>query len=436
MANHTATDGHVIEMDIAGAICLLIFVGTLVVLLVGRFDETAVALFSLGLCSLVIYLLDNISFAAMLNGIGWDTVLFITAMMVIISVLGSSGMFQYVALILARRTEGSPKRLFIVFMGFVFVVSLFFHPLPTLLIIGAFTVEVCNSLGIDFRPFLIAEAVVANSSSLPSPIGSVPNMIVVSLTKLDVGLMFVTLFPLSLLILGVTIWYFLRYYRSVLTQPSSPTAGHLFEIEPRLMIRSRFDFYVSIIALALLLTGLVFVPAESAIVALVVAGGLLVISYRRAKDLLNRLSWDTVFFVVGLFGIVAALQATGVVDDLVSIVRVVVGANPFTAIAAMIWLPGLALAVLDTIPVATIIAPMAVKLETLSKIVPISVIAGLNFSVYVIPFGDAPNMYLLDLAEKNNGAISWMAFTKAVFPLGLVHLIVSTVYLFAISILV
>ncbi|RDE14515.1 MAG: hypothetical protein C4K47_04045 [Candidatus Thorarchaeota archaeon] len=423
-------------MDIAGIICLIIFVGTLLVILLGRLDETAVALFSLGLCALVLYTFNNIAFTAMLGSIYWDTVLFIAAMMIIISVLGSSGMFQYMALVLARWTRGEPRRLFMVLMGFVFVVSLVLQPLPTILIIGAFTAEVCNSLGIDFRPYLLSEAVVANSASIPSPIGSIPNMIVVSLTEMNIGLMFVTLFPLSLLLLGVTIWYFLRYYRQVFAQLPGAAASHLFDIEPRLMIRSRLDFFVSAIALAVLITGLVLVPTESVTVALVVAGGLLVISFQRAKVLLNQLSWNTVFFIVGLFGIVAALQVTGVSTDLVAAMTAVVGNNVFIAILVMIWLPGFVMSAFDTIPIAAFLAPMSVEFASLNRIVPISMVAGLNFSVYVIPFGDAPNMYLRDLAEKNRGPISWMDFTKAVTPLGLVHLAISTAYLFAVAALV
>lgn len=428
--------GSVNGIDIAGTICLIVFIVTLVVLIIGKFDETAVALLSMAICALIVYVLDGIPFPAMLSYVGWDTVLFITSMMIIISVLGSSGMFQYVALILARRTEGNPRRLFIVFMVFVFVVSLFFHPLPTLLIIGAFTVEVCDGLGIDYRPFLISEAVVANFSSFPSPIGSIPNMIVVSLTKMDIGLMFVTLFPLSAFLLLVTTAYFLRYYRQEFAQPPTAAAGHLFTVEPSAMIRSKFDFYVSVVALTLLIAGMVLVPAESAIVAMIVAGGLLVMSFERAKILLSQLSWDTVFFIVGLFGIVAALNATGATGDLVTGMAALVGSNVFVAIFMMIWMPGLVFSILDTVPVATFFAPMAAQFSSLNPIVPLSVVTGLNFSVYVIPFGDAPNVYLVNLAEENGRPITWRDFTKITLPLGLVHMAIATVYLFAASMIV
>lgn len=411
---------------------------TLAVLVVTKFDETAIVLLSMSICAVVTYVIGGLSFSVVLGYVGWDTILFIMAMMIIISVLGSSGMFQYMALIIAGRAKGDPKKLYIMFMGLVFLISLFIHPLPTILIMGAFTVEVCNGLDIDFRPFLISEAVLANSGSIATPIASIPDMIIVSLAKMDVGLMFIVLFPLSLLLLIVTILYFLRYYRDAFAPSPTLATSDLFMVEPSVMIRSRFDFYVSVLALAVLMAGLVLIPNESAIVALLVAAALLVLSFDRAKDLLNRLSWDTVFFVVGLFGIVAALEATGVVEDLVNALGVAGGNNVFVATFMMIWLPGLVLSTMDSVPVAALLAPTVAQgtvLATLSPVVSQALIVGVNASVYVIPFGDAPNYIVLDIAERNRRPITWTVFTRAIFPLGILHLVIATIYLFGVAML-
>ncbi len=419
-------------------ICLAVFIVTLAALVLTKFDETAIVLLSMSICAIVTYVIGGLSFSVVLGYVGWDTILFIMAMMIIISVLGSSGMFQYMALIIAGRAKGDPKKLYMMFMVLVFLISLFIHPLPTILIMGAFTVEVCNGLDIDFRPFLISEAVVANSGSIATPIASIPDMIIVSVAKMDVGLMFIVLFPLSLFLLFLTILYFLRYYRDAFVPSPTLATTDLFMVEPSVMIRSRFDFYVSVLALAVLMTGLVLIPNESAIVGLLVAAALLVLSFDRAKDLLNRLSWDTVFFVVGLFGIVAALEATGVVEDLVNALGVVGGSNVFVAIVMMIWLPGLVLSTMDNVPIAALLAPTVAQgtvLGSLSPVVSQSLILGVNASVYVVPFGDAPNYIVLDIAERNRRPITWTVFTRATFPLGILHLVIATIYLSAVAML-
>jgi Na+/H+ antiporter NhaD/arsenite permease-like protein len=48
----------------------------------------------------------------------------------------------------------------------------------------------------------------------------------------------------------------------------------------------------------------------------------------------------------------------------------------------------------------------------------------------MIPFGDAPNMIAVGLASEEGKPISFIEFTKVAFPLGLLHLVVSTVYSF------
>ncbi|MHA1948831.1 MAG: SLC13 family permease [Candidatus Thorarchaeota archaeon] len=159
-------------MDIAGGVIILILIGTLVVILSERIDETATALFGMSLAGLVLYVSYDFPFREFVILMQWDTILFVTAMLIVVAIAASSGMFQYIALLLIRRTGGNPRSIFTTFMGFVFVISLFLDPLPTMLVMGAFTVEVCKTLDIDFRPILISEVIVANFASISSLVGS------------------------------------------------------------------------------------------------------------------------------------------------------------------------------------------------------------------------------------------------------------------------
>ncbi|RDE14514.1 MAG: hypothetical protein C4K47_04040 [Candidatus Thorarchaeota archaeon] len=419
-------------LEIAGIICLIIFIVTLVVLLIEKFDDTAVVLFSMGLAAAVLYAVGGYGFVEMLNAMNWDTILFVMAMMIIISVVGSSGMFQYTALILAKRTRGDPRKVFLVFMTIVFVMSPFIPPLPTIIIMATFTVEICRGLGIDFRPFLIGEIIVADLGSLPTPIGSIPNLLIVRLANLDVGSMFVILMPLSVILLLVTIVFLLNYYKDVLVPGKFDETSELFQVDPRVMIKSRFDFYLSILTLGVLMAGLILVPNESAMVAVLVASALLVISFDRAKDLLQQLSWETVFFVVGLLGLVASLSVTNVVTDLVGGLVALVGGNMYIAAFVFIWVPGFAIGILDTTAVGALMAPVAAEFPGGSPIVATSLVAGVNMGGYTIPFGDAPNMYVVSLAEENESHISWAEFIKLAMTVGLIHLATATVYMFII----
>jgi Na+/H+ antiporter NhaD/arsenite permease-like protein len=425
-------------MDVAGAIIVIILIVTLLVILSERINETAMALLAMSIVGGILYLAYGFTFTELVLLMPWDTILFVTAMLIVVAIAASSGMFQYIALVLIRRTEGSPRMIFLTFMGFVFIISLFLDPLPTMLVMGVFTVEVCKTVDLDFRPILISEVIVANFASFPSLVGSVPNLIIFLKSNIDLPFAFVVLMPLSLILFGLTMFLLLRQYGASLVVEGSSDWNVLYMIKPSVMIKSRHDFYLSIIAMTILILGFTIgaVRVEASLIAMMVASGMLVFSHERAKDLLRTLSWDTIFFLVGLFGILAGLEKTKVIDEFVNGTMSLIGDNVLLGIAIMIWIPGFALSLIDNIPIATLLAPLGLRLGAINTVVPLALIVGANVGGYMIPFGDAPNMIVIGLAADEGKPISFMEFTKIALPLGFLHLLVSTVYLFMVAMLI
>ena len=425
-------------MGISSILVLIIFIVTLLLIMTERIDETAITIFGMSLAGVVLFVLDGISFSEYLLEIEWGSIMFIAAMLIIVAVAASSGMFQYLALIMVRRTQGNPRMVFLTMMGFVFAISLFLDPLPTMLVIGTFTVEICRAIDMDFRPLLISEVVVANFASFPTIVGSVPNLVIAVWTGVNAGLMFLILMPLSIILFVVTIPILLRLFKDSFVEQESHDSDFIFLLPPRVMINSRRDFYLSVVAMIILLTGFMIAPTfniDVTMIALIIASGMLVFSEKRAKEFIRQLSWDTIFFLIGLFGLVVALNLTGTVNDLANGLGFLTGGNIFIAIMLMIWIPGLALSAVDNIPVAAVLAPLAVQFGEMNPVVPMALLAGTNVGGYAIPFGDAPNMIAVDLAEKGHRPITFMDFTKVVLPIAILHMIIITIYCSVVSLL-
>lgn len=424
-------------MDAAGAIILIVLIITLLVIVSERINETATALFAMSIVGGVLYLAYGLTFGDFVLLMQWDTILFITAMLIVVAVAASSGMFQYIALVLIHRTRGNPQMIFVTFMGFVFVISLLLDPLPTMLVMGAFTVEVCKTTDMDFRPFLISEVIIANVASIPSFVGSIPNLVIVVKGGIDVGLMFIVLMPLALILFAVTIPLLLRQFGDSLVADGGADWNVLYMIKPSVMIKSRHDFYLSLIAMIILILGFTIgaLRVEASLIAMLVASGMLVFSHKRAQDLIRHLSWDTIFFLVGLFGIIAALESANVISEFVNGTMALIGSNVFLAIGIMIWIPGFVLSIIDNVPVAALLAPLGLELGAINAAVPLSLLVGTNVGGYMIPFGDAPNMLAVGLAADEGKPISFMSFTKIALPLGVIHLVISTLYLFLVAFL-
>jgi Na+/H+ antiporter NhaD/arsenite permease-like protein len=421
--------------DIAFWVVMAVFIVTLTVIMFEKVNETAATLFAMSVCGIAV-VLDGVpnpltgeplTFPSFIALIEWDTILFIASMMMVVSISASSGMFQYISLILAQRTGGEPKKIFRTFILFVYGLSLFLDPLPTILVMAPFTIQVCRALEMDFRPLLISEVIVANIASFPVVVASVPNLLIVSWADIP-AIDLLMLLPLSLMLVLVTLPIFMRIYGERLSDNKYHDPSLLMMIQPVTMIRSRRDFYVSVFGLAVLIMGFVLRPEDVALTSIMVASLLLAFSHERAKQLLKELSWDTVFFLIGLFGIVNALEVVGVISAASAAMVSIVGTNPFIGVLIMIWIPGAVLAVIDNIPVAAFLAPMAVDLGQVSRAVPISLIVGANVGGYFIPFGDAPNMIVVAESAANGRPLSFAEFTKVAVPLGTLHLVLSTLY--------
>jgi Na+/H+ antiporter NhaD/arsenite permease-like protein len=429
---------YIMEVSVVGIIIVIILIVTLLVILSERINETAMTLLAMSIVGGVLYVAYGFTFTEFVSLMPWDTILFVTAMLIVVAIAASSGMFQYIALVLIRRTQGNPRMIFVTFMGFVFIISLFLDPLPTMLVMGVFTVEVCKTVDLDFRPILISEVIVANFASFPSLVGSVPNLVIVVESSIDLPFMFIVLMPLSLILFGLTIFLLLRQYGDSLVVEGSSDWNVLYMIKPSVMIKSKHDFYLSIIAMTILILGFTIgaVRVEASLIAMMVASGMLVFSHERAKDLLRTLSWDTIFFLVGLFGIIAGLEHTGVISAFVQGTADLIGQNIFMAIGIMIWIPGFVLSIIDNIPIAALLAPLGFELKTINAVIPLALIVGTNVGGYMIPFGDAPNMIVVGLAADEGKPISFIDFTKIALPLGFLHLLVSTAYLFIVAMLI
>jgi Na+/H+ antiporter NhaD/arsenite permease-like protein len=420
---------------VAGVIVLAIFVIALLAIMSERVNDTAASLMAFGISATVVYFLDGVQFVDYASGIGWDVILFVAAMMIIVSVVASSGLFQYLGIILALRTFGNPRRIFNYFMILVFIISLLFDPLPTMLIVSAFTVEVCNAIDVDFRPYLMTEAVIAGIGSMPTPIGSVTNLVMVYLADINIALMFIAMLPLTIILFLVTMRYMLKKFNTEINDTTERDMTDLFSIDPNVAIRSRQDLIISSIGMGILILGLIILPQQAAMLALIVAGALLMLSKDRAKELLRRLSWDTVFFLMGIMGIVQGLVLTDIIASLAAGLQWLSEASVLLAIVLMVMIPGGVMAPMDAKAVGILLAPAARNLTAINPMVPLALIAGTNAGSYVVPFGDAPNMVVVSISEKNLKPLSWAEFNKIVIPLGLLHLVIIIAYFGILSLL-
>ncbi len=426
---------------------IVVFIGTYVLISTEKVNRTAMALLGMALAGFVFWIAWSIGilpilhpFEALIAEIEWTTIIFIIAMSMIVSVAAASGLFQFIALKIAARSEGDHKKLFITFLVFVSGISLFFDTVSTMLIAAPLTIEICKALEIDFKPFLISEAIVCNFSSIPSLVGAVPNLVIAGETGLDVGFLFVAFMPLSIILFLVSLPILLRYYSSTFGVTEEHRIDRVFSIDPATMIKDKWDFNISVVAIIVLVVGFAVGPGFGLLppmVAIFVAGFLLLLAHERANEFLNQVGWPTVFFLVGLFGLVGALVITDLIGALGDSFAPIIQDDPAFALVFLTWIPAMLSAFLDNLPVAAVLAPIAVQFADVSPILPLALVFAVNIGGYIFtPLGSPANMVVIGLSEKQHDPISFIEFVKIGTLLGLIHLTIGSGYLLLLNALI
>ncbi|TFG06522.1 hypothetical protein EU522_01530, partial [Candidatus Thorarchaeota archaeon] len=266
--------------------------------------------------------------------------------------------------------------------------------------------------------------------------GAVPNLVIAGVTKLDVGFLFVTFMPLMIILFLISWRILLKWYDASLSgETDEYRADAVLSIDPTTLIKNRWDFNVSVVAIILLVIGFALGPAFGIVppmVALLVASFMLLLAHEKANEFLNRVGWPTVFFLVGLFGLVVALELTGLIDALGEVIGDIVGGNAVFATVFLVWIPAMLSAFLDNLPVSAVLAPIALNLMELgvSPVLPLALVFAVNIGGYIFtPLGSPANMVAIGLSEAEHDPIAFIEFVKIGTILGIIHLTIGSGYL-------
>ena len=137
------------------------------------------------------------------TGIDWDVIFLLLGMMVIVSVLRQTGVFEYVAIWAAKRANGSPLRIMILLVLVTAVASALLDNVTTVLLIAPVTLLVCDRLAINAAPFLIAEVLASNIGGAATLVGDPPNIIIASRAGLTFNDFLVHMAPIVVIVMVV-----------------------------------------------------------------------------------------------------------------------------------------------------------------------------------------------------------------------------------------
>ena len=436
------------QLTFTGILVLLVFIIVLAILVTEKIDKTALSLVGATVVVFILFVFpQNNLHGEKINVINlfgkesifpWETVMFIFFMMMIVAMSARSGLFQWLALVSIQITKGHPKTLYFAFILLTFIISFFFDTVTTMLILAPLTIEIMKVLDRDFRPYLIAEAIVANFGSIPSLIGSVPNIVIGNNSGINFLEFLVILGPLTLIFLFTSIPVFLLFHKNILDEQHqvSNIDEKIFLLDAAIVIKQPKIFIISILGLVILILGFTLgqVLEMSPVLTAMLAMSFLIIETRDSiSETLKEVQWGTIFFIVGLLIIVQAIEELGIIHLAAELLEPLIAGIPSLSGVLMINIAGFLSGIVDNIPISAALAPVATTLGAAiptidGKFLALGLIVGVNVGGYLTPIASPANILALSFSEKEHTPITFVEFAKIGTSLSILHLVIGSIY--------
>src|SRR4051812_35416572 len=346
------------------ALAIAVFVVAYGLIASDRVNKTLVALYGAGVVVAVGLLSSDDIFYSRETGIDWDVVFLLLGMMIIVSVVRQTGVFEYVAIWSAKRAKGSPLRIMILLVLVTAVASALLDNVTTVLLIAPVTLLICDRLAINPIPFLMTEVFASNIGGAATLVGDPPNIMIASRAGLSFNDFLVHMAPIVIVIMVVFVAMLPHLFRGSFDVDVERVADVMALDEreairdPRLLVKCGVVL-IGVFAAFIAHSVLHIAPS---MVALLGAGILVLISRLERSDYLSSVEWETLLFFAGLFIMVGALAKTGVIDQLARATADVPGGN---AVLTVMLIPGVSAPVsgiIDNIPYVATMTPIVHEL--------------------------------------------------------------------------
>ncbi|SDJ13939.1 Na+/H+ antiporter NhaD [Actinokineospora alba] len=424
-------------MSVSQILSIVVFVGAYTLIATERVHRVAAALGGAALMLALGLTNGETAFHSLDAGVDWNVVFLLLGMMVIVGVIKQTGLFEYLAIAAAKRAKGKPYAVLVMFVVITAVASAALDNVTTVLLIAPVTFLVCDRLGLNPIPFLIAEVLASNIGGTATLIGDPPNIIIASRSGLTFNDFLIHLAPFVVVLMAVFVLVCRWMFRSAFKYDEKRVA-EVMALSEREAIRDKTLLWQSMIVLALVLVGFVLHSAlhlDPSVVALLGAGVLVLISKITTEQAIADVEWETLVFFMGLFIMVGALVKTGVIDKVSQALADGVGGEPLLAVMALLGLSAVLSAIVDNIPYVATMSPIVSDLVAAQGGTPQaeslwwSLALGADLGGNATAVGASANVVMLGLAARNGTPISFWQFTRYGIVIATLSVVLAAPYL-------
>ena len=353
-----------LELTLTMMATLGVLLGMYVILITEVIHRTAIALFGALVMLIVLFVTgvldphDSVDFV--IGAIDFNTIGLLLGMMVIVGILGETGIFQYIGIKAAKISNGNVWKLMVLLAIITAVGSAFLDNVTMVLLMVPVTISVCKILNINPISFILAQIFASNIGGATTLIGDPPNIMIGSAAGIDFMTFAYHMTPEIIITMAVTVVLFKFMFRKDLKQKAEnieklQALDEKKEIKDTMLLK-KSAIILGAVIIMFMLHGML--DLDVSIIALGGAAILLVVTGIQPFKALHHVEWPTLLFFCGLFVIVGGVEVSGALEllahNILEITEGELGATMFT----ITMVSAFASAFVDNIPFTATMIPI------------------------------------------------------------------------------
>jgi Na+/H+ antiporter NhaD/arsenite permease-like protein len=409
------------------AVAVAIFAVALALIASERVDRTKVALLGAAL----VVLTQTLDQEHAVEAVDFNTIGLLTGMMLMVRITETTGVYTWVAIRAGQLSRGRPLAVVLSLSVTTAVLSAFLDNVTTILLIVPITFLLADALDVDPVPLIIIEIVASNIGGTATLIGDPPNILIAGHTGLSFGAFIANLAPIAAATMIVVVaGLYLAFRRRLQIGPEA--RARVMRLDAGRSIEDAAEARRTVPILVL--TILVFfvhkpLHLEPATVALAGASVMLLMTRQSLHDTIAGIEWPTLFFLMGLFVMVGALEETGALGEVADGIASLTGGDRVAELLGILWLSAVGSGAVDNIPFTAAMIPVVESLgggadDAYWWALALGACFGGNATIVAA----AANVAASGMAARAGRPISFLAFLRYGIPVTVVSLMLATGY--------
>ena len=367
----------------------------------------------------------------------------VTVLMIFIGALLLADLFIYSrvpAMIADTIVMKSPNSGFAILAILVMtaIISAFVENVATVLVMAPIALALCEKLKISPRMFIVGLAVMANLEGTATLVGDPPSMIFAGFSGYGFNDFFFyngrpsIFFAVQIgMIAGALFFYYFF----------AKTGKNNLQIEKTVIVSKvpATLLIIKIVGLALfsfIFNGLT-IASGILVVALAVVGFFWYWLGRRegiAKSwkMVKELDWDTVFFLVGIFLVIGAIETSGLLEDFAGVLLRLIGSNVLLGFVLIIGVSVIISGFVDNVPYIIAMLPVASTVSNQLGLKPelymFALLIGSCLGGNLTPYGASANVVSMGILRKHNDPINFSQWLKIALPFTVLTVAAATAF--------